>query len=242
MSMTIEQLEKDIKLLTENLRSMDSIHGSWGVDISTTGTEGDSDHNSVLLLTTGTAGITRTLPSATNNKYRCIKYVKVDSGAGTGAIAGLGGTWATLYLINQGDSLELQSDGSVWRTISGKIQPVATEADIGGGWHVHNYQAYSADVGDTNWHEVSLSGHVSAGCKLAKIFAEVDGTSSYFIKFSDSNAGTVRYKLIIPTANGYGSPQFDIPLSSSLSFWFQGQNAGIGTLTLTECLYCLGPA
>ena len=137
MAASNEQHDRDINQLITNINEIDVIHGSWACDKSANFVVGDLDHYSAYFVTTTTAAtILGTLPSCANNKYRTITYCKTDATTGVvqmsgSAISIMGASVTSLYLINKGDELTVQSDGSEWVVKSGPVQPVPSEPSLG---------------------------------------------------------------------------------------------------------------
>jgi hypothetical protein len=83
--------------------------------------DNDGDHYGGYSITTTTAAtVIATLPAAgTDNKGRMVIPLKADATTGNVQVVVDGGglisgKWSALYLINQGDSLTLISNGDLW--------------------------------------------------------------------------------------------------------------------------------
>jgi hypothetical protein len=120
---SIEQHDRDINQLITNVKELDALHGSWGADKASNFSVLNADHYGVYSVTTTTgATVVATLPAAaTANKHRAVTISKADATTGEVQIAVSGGgllngKWAALYLINQGDSLTVISNGALWLT------------------------------------------------------------------------------------------------------------------------------
>ena len=118
---SIEQHDRDINQLITNVKELDALHGSWGVDKSSNFTVDDGDHYGVYSVTTTTgASVLTTLHAAgTDNKYRAVTVTKSDATTGVVRVVVDGGglisgKWAALYLLNEGESLTVISNGALW--------------------------------------------------------------------------------------------------------------------------------
>jgi len=118
---SLEQHDRDINQLITNVKELDDLHGSWGVDKSANFAVEDGDHYGVYSVTTTTgATVTATLDAAgAGNKYRMVTLSKADATTGAVKLAVSGGgkfngSWTNLYLINRGDSLTVISNGALW--------------------------------------------------------------------------------------------------------------------------------
>lgn len=87
----------------------------------TVGTADDGDKFGGYFITTTTAAtVIATLgAAASGNAGRSVTFVKVDSTSGNVQVVVSGGglisgKWSALYLINQGDSLTVVSNGTIW--------------------------------------------------------------------------------------------------------------------------------
>lgn len=82
----------------------------------------DTDGIHTILVTTGTAAITITLPTAGDNTDRVLVIKKVDSGVGTVIIAGEGSEdidgSTTKTLLKQYESIQIQCNGASWYMLS----------------------------------------------------------------------------------------------------------------------------
>jgi hypothetical protein len=87
----------------------------------TVGSADDGDKFGGYFITTTTAAtvIVTLGAAASTNAGRSATFVKVDSTTGAVQVVVTGGAlfngkWASLYLINQGDSLTVVSNGTLW--------------------------------------------------------------------------------------------------------------------------------
>lgn len=118
---SIEQHDRDINQLITNVKELDALHGSWGADKASNFSVLNADHYGVYSVTTTTgATVVATLPAAaTANKYRTVTIMKADATTGEVQVAVDGGglisgKWTNLYLINQGDTVSVTSNGTLW--------------------------------------------------------------------------------------------------------------------------------
>jgi len=198
---TAERHDRDINDLILNVRSIDSIYGSWAKEVSASHNVGDGDHYAVFLVTTGASAIVSTLPAASAlNIGRSVTFTKVDAGAGTDRVTD--GT-LSLYLINQGDTLTVRSDGSAWYVRSGVVQPVPDEPSLGTP-HFTTSTAAVHDISRTaeTWaapYVWDLSGLIPIGATAVYIFgqaaqsttAAVSGFSAAFWNFNYGAFNTI---------------------------------------------------
>jgi len=88
----------------------------------------DTDNITTVLVTTGTAAITITLPTASDNNYRIITVKKVDSGTGTVIIDGEASetidSTATKTLYSQWDAITVQCNSVNWFVSSIKLNSI----------------------------------------------------------------------------------------------------------------------
>jgi hypothetical protein len=87
----------------------------------TVGTNDDGDKSGAYFITTTTAAtvIVTLGAAATTNAGRSLTFFKTDATTGEVRVTVDGGglisgKWASLYLINQGDSLTAVSNGTLW--------------------------------------------------------------------------------------------------------------------------------
>jgi hypothetical protein len=84
-----------------------------------TGDDGDKFGGYFITTTTAATVIVTLGACATTNAGRMLTFVKTDATTGDVRVTVSGGglisgKWASLYLINQGDSLTVVSNGTLW--------------------------------------------------------------------------------------------------------------------------------
>ncbi|MFA5377256.1 MAG: hypothetical protein WC455_16015 [Dehalococcoidia bacterium] len=186
--MGLDLLSK-INSIADAVTKIDAIHGSWYSEKTTSFTIGDLDHYAVYGAKTGTNALVATLPAPANNKGRIITFIKTDVDSGTLQITDLLSTWTSLYLINQYDTLTVQSDGAAWSCKSGPVQPVSSEPSLGTP-HDHFAELLNTDPADTNWHSIDLSSIAGGAIKAVDIIGTFYGTvANISVHFSNASAG-----------------------------------------------------
>jgi hypothetical protein len=236
----LEQMDRDVKQLITNLRQVDAIHGSWGLEVSASHAVGNGDHYSVYMGTTGAAGITGTVPAAgVANLFRTLTFVKVDAGAGTYAVAGLGGVNDTLYLIGQGDNFTIQSDGTAWRVRSGVGAPVSGEPSAGT-WHdvsspidawLINGQVISVGTWYTATFPIGAgAGKCPVGTKKVKCFlqylAPAAGSDNVSYRLFGVGGTNIARNVAVALTSSWGGGQIEVPVDSSGRVDFTAGRAG----------------
>lgn len=232
-------------------------------------TVGDGDHFGGYFVTTTTAAtIVATLPVAgSTNKGRVVPFVKSDATTGIVQIAvdgggHLNGLWDALYLIKQGDSQTVVSDGTLWSAMGSCIQPVSGEPSLGTP-HQHPRNATNRVITNalavaTGWSAAQTVADAPTGATRVYAFVETSitnaaaGYTALKQAFSDNNAYTPTILTSEPkqTFGGYimtagGSyvvtgEMIWIPINSSKQFYifgFGAVNITTGTITITDCGY-----
>jgi hypothetical protein len=150
-----------------------------------------SEHYTDYFITTGAASKTATLPDPATISGP-ITFWKYDSGAGEVVLsAGAayimypGGTAHTMYVGRQGQHVTLVPMSSYYMLLSGTIQPVALEPDVGGGWHTLSTTPSAGNIlsltaaSSPAWSTcIAARTLVPAGCRLIKVGAIISHTSN----------------------------------------------------------------
>ncbi len=239
MARSIDKIDNDVNMLVTNVRQIDYIHGSWYTTKTADFTIGNLDHYAVYGIETDVNALVATLPTPANNEGRAITFIKTDSGAGTLQVTDLLSTWTSLYLINQYDTLTIRSDGSAWNVISGKIQPVATEADIGGGFHLHEYTIYNNVGLNTGNYTINLLpaslNQIPNGAKQIRYSGFYQsGTLSARVYIRSKTGNIVSSDTYLQNASSVASLNGDVVHDST------GIDIGVAVATVTITLYCHG--
>ncbi|HXK36412.1 MAG TPA: hypothetical protein VJ553_02425, partial [Candidatus Paceibacterota bacterium] len=94
------------------------------------------------------------------------------------------------------------------------------------------------DPVDANWHSIDLiAAGMPVGIKGVTIRYEFTSNGTHYLQFSDTSAGTIWGKGVVPVANGYASGEAHIKISSTGLLWWQAQAANISGFYLNTVDY-----
>ena len=138
----------------------------------------DGDGYSAILVTTGAAAKTITLPTLADNQRRLITIHKLDSASGEVLVDGEGtetiNGFGSLYIGLQYQHITVYGAPTEWKVIDGIFQPVAGEPSLGT-WHPTSYANRSATafvngtvVAANTWSNAVTMPAVPAGARVAK--------------------------------------------------------------------------
>jgi hypothetical protein len=208
-----------------------------------------------VLVATGASTYTYQLEELTKLQAQIITIIKTDSAAGEIKIAPsgidkfkyLGASYDFLYIGLQGQQVTFVGLPDGFYLLSGIVQPVALEPDIGGGWHYHpvaddSYAYSNTSPGLNTWNDVDMSSYLPcAGIRRIKTYARtVSAGGDFYAAPSNSESIGVRVQMTIMVGTSELLP-IELALNSAGHFWVAVGNANIDVYIGKPNLYCLGP-
>jgi hypothetical protein len=108
-------------------------------------------------------------------------------------------------------------------------EPVAGEPSSGS-FHPHAANIFTGAPANANWDSIDLSAQVPVGTKAVQLVGtDFTGTNSWYVRFSDANAGAIYLRGTVPGAGLYNCFGGPVPITSSRLLWriFQNVNCSL---------------
>ena len=126
-----------------------------------------------------------------------------------------------------GDGVTATIATAGWNPCYSLVDPVAGEPSCGS-FHPHWANLLTGGPAAV-WTSIDLSAQVPVGAKAVQLVGtDFTGTNSWYLRFSNANAGTIYLRGIVPGAGLYGAFGGPVPITSSRLLWYICQTA-LGT-------------